>query len=227
MQQQMNGLAASATYVLGKENGTTKQAVGKAKSSFSSIITEDDSDDDLPLRVPTKNTNKSKELFKYVPDQFSHFVFPQSVKLSDISHSPCIQSPMKAKVAAFEKQMQEFSSPAPPVRQTRTKTRQQARQNAQTSTGSASSAGSSNSTSRLPKPTTPSVEIRYPIKDHTPIGRPMHTSASSLQKTQPTSSSSKVGSVPRPATVQPLKIRSRDNSVEDMARGKEVCVCLS
>lgn len=75
-QQPANGLAASATYVLPKssvkENGQTEHSskannVGKNKASFSSIITEDDSDDDLPLKVPVqvpKSTKNKKELFK-------------------------------------------------------------------------------------------------------------------------------------------------------------------
>lgn len=61
----------SATYVLPKnlvkENSLTVQAskVGKGKASYSSIITEDDSDDDLPLQVP-KTKKNNKELFEYV-----------------------------------------------------------------------------------------------------------------------------------------------------------------
>lgn len=120
---------------------------------------------------------------------------------------------MRAKVAAFERQAQEFSSPAAPIRQTRTKTRQLAKQNSQSSTGSAIS------TSKLPKPTTPSVEIRYPVKEHTPLGQSVmplkvYSSQNALRTQMP--SASKFGGI------QPLKIRSRDNSVEDLARAKEV-----
>ncbi len=70
--QQTSGLAVSATYVLQKnsvkENGHSEPVsnvnkVGKTKASFSSIITEDDSDDDTPLQV-LKNTKNHKELFK-------------------------------------------------------------------------------------------------------------------------------------------------------------------
>lgn len=73
----MNGLAVSATYVLPPkvlsknvvENGHTEQTskvnhIGKSKTSYSSIITEDDSDDDVPLQV-VKATKNHKELFKY------------------------------------------------------------------------------------------------------------------------------------------------------------------
>ncbi len=147
-----------------------------------------------------------------------------TIKTFPFPNSPCVQSPMKAKVAAFEKQFQEFSSPVPPIRQTRTKTRQLAKQNSETSIGSTSS---TYSTSRLPKPTTPSVEIRYPTKENTPLGKSIaptksHSAHNSL-RTQMTSSSAKLASLSRPATAQPSKVRSRDNSVEDLARAKEVC----
>ncbi|KAG4068092.1 hypothetical protein HA402_001517 [Bradysia odoriphaga] len=200
--QPSTGLAPSATYVLPK-NSTKGQElkvdnVGKSKTSFSSILTEDNSDEEEPMIQVPKNTKKPKELF-----------------------NPLVQSPMKAKVAAFEK-LQEFGSPAPPVRQTRTKTRQLAKQNSESSTCSTSS---TNSTSKLPKPTTPSVELRYPVKDSTPLGKtiaPVRTySAQNAVRTQISSSSMKVGSLSRPASAQPLKIRSRDNSVEDQARSKE------
>lgn len=129
---------------------------------------------------------------------------------------------MKAKVAAFERQAQEFSSPAPPIRQTRTKTRLLAKQNSESSTGSMSS---TSSTSKLPKPTTPLVEIRNPLKAHTPLGQSIvplksHLTHNLLRTDMP--SSSKYGSLSKPASAQPLKIRSRDNSVEDLARAKEV-----
>lgn len=129
---------------------------------------------------------------------------------------------MKAKVAAFERQAQEFCSPAPPIRQTRTKTRQLAKQNSQSSTGST---GSAISTSKLPKPTTPSVEIRYPVKEHTPLGQSVmplkvYSTQNALRTQMP--SASKLGGISRSASAQPLKIRSRDNSVEDLARAKEV-----
>lgn len=71
VQQPTNGLTASATYVLPQnvakvngQSGKASKVIGKNKSSISSIITEDNSDDELPLPVP-KNT-KNKELFKYV-----------------------------------------------------------------------------------------------------------------------------------------------------------------
>lgn len=129
---------------------------------------------------------------------------------------------MKSKVAAFERQAQEFSSPAPPIRQTRTKTRQLAKQKSESSTCSTISASS---ISKLPKPTTPSVEIRHPIKEHTPLGQSVmlakvHSTHNAL-RTQMLSST-KLGSVPKSAGAVPLKIRSRDNSVEDLARAKEV-----
>lgn len=90
VQQPSNGLAASATYVCGPskptnetfvfqnglgnvenhpQNGINKQdpakvnGTGKSKTSYSSIITEDDSDDDIPLQ---RNPKNHKELFKYV-----------------------------------------------------------------------------------------------------------------------------------------------------------------
>lgn len=125
------------------------------------------------------------------------------------------QSPLKAKVAAFERQAQESSSPAP-IRQTRTKTRQQARQNSQSS---------ENGTSKLPKPTTPSVEIRYPSKDRTPLGQSLlpskHHHTHNGLRAQPPSASKLAILNNRPASGQP-KIRSRENSVEDLARAKEV-----
>lgn len=130
--------------------------------------------------------------------------------------SPCVQSPMKAKVAAFEKQMQESS------RQTRTKTRQLAKQNSETSL---SSTNSTNSTSKLPKPTTPSVETKYTLKEHTaPLEKSVlpskNHSVHNLQKSQLTLY--KVASLSKPTSAQPPKARSRDNSVEDVGRGKEV-----
>ncbi|XP_037042711.1 nucleolar and coiled-body phosphoprotein 1 [Bradysia coprophila] len=202
--QPSNGLAPSATYVLPKNSAKEKgealkvENVGKSKTSLSSILTEDNSDEEEPIIQLPKNANKQKELF-----------------------NPLVQSPMKAKVAAFEK-LQEFGSPAPPIRQTRTKTRQLAKQNSESSTCSASS---TNSTSKLPKPTTPSVELRYPIKDSTPLGKTVGSvrtySAQNAIRTQMSSSSTKVGSLSRPASAQPLKIRSRDNSVEDQARARE------
>lgn len=134
---------------------------------------------------------------------------------------------MKAKVAAFERQAQEFSSPSPPIRQTRTKTRQLAKQNSESSTGSIRSTSSTSSTSKLPKPTTPSVELRYPIKAHTPLGQSILSlkshSTQNLLRNEIASSSSRLASLNKPTSAQPLKIRSRDNSVEDMARTKEVC----
>lgn len=130
---------------------------------------------------------------------------------------------MKAKVAAFERQAQEFSSPSPPIRQTRTKTRQLAKQNSESSTGSIRSTSSTSSTSKLPKPTTPSVELRYPMKVHTPLGQSVLSLKSHSLLRNEITSSSKLASLNKPTSAQPLKIRSRDNSVEDMARAKEVC----
>lgn len=131
---------------------------------------------------------------------------------------------MKAKVAAFERQAQEFSSPAPPIRQTRTKTRQLAKQKSESSGSSTGSTTSTISTSKLPKPTTPSVEIRYPVKEHTPLSQSVMAlkSYSAQNGVRAMPSSSKVGNLGRAAAAQPLKVRSRDNSVEDLARAKEV-----
>ncbi|KAJ6646092.1 hypothetical protein Bhyg_01302 [Pseudolycoriella hygida] len=193
--QTSNGLAPCATYVVpsnvlaknhqdGHSNVQKSNNVVKSKPSYSSIITEDDSDEELPIPKSKKNP---KELF-----------------------NPCIQSPMKAKVAAFEKQALEYSSPAPPTRQTRTKTRQLAKQNGE-------------STSKLPKPTTPSVEIKYPLKEHTPhtlsqLPKGHHPSISSSKVATPVS---KVGILNRAPSANSMKVRSRDNSVDDMARAKE------
>lgn len=114
---------------------------------------------------------------------------------------------MKAKVAAFERQAQELISPAPPIRQTRTKTRQLAKQTSE---------------SKLPKPTTPSHENRYPITSlaHTPLAQSIVSTKGHLthtiQRSQP------IPSLTRPSSAQQPKIRSRENSVEDLARAKEV-----
>lgn len=121
---------------------------------------------------------------------------------------------MKAKVAAFERQAQELRSPLiPPTRQTRTKTRL-AKENAE------------NATSKLPKPTTPSVEIRYPSKEQTPVAQSImptkHHNTHNVLRAQPPSVA-KLANVTRQTSGQQPKIRSRDNSAEDLARTKEVC----
>lgn len=111
---------------------------------------------------------------------------------------------MRAKVAAFERQAQELNSPAPPIRQTRTKTRQLAKQISE---------------SKLPKPTTPSHENRYPIKEQTPNGQSITTSKGNLTHSILRQA---IGSLTKPSSAQQPKVRSRDNSVEDLARANKV-----
>lgn len=120
---------------------------------------------------------------------------------------------MQFKVAAFEN-AQQLHSPALPIRQTRTKTRQLAKEN------------SEDGMSKLPRPTTPSADLKYRNKQYTtPLSQsivPQNVYTQNASRTQ--SSAAKLAKFNRPKTTQP--IRSRDNSLEDLARSKEVRLIL-
>lgn len=150
------------------------------------------------------------------------------------THSPCIQSPMKKKVEAFERHaLQEVAQQSPvPVRSTRTKTRAQdpsieedvesAVQKAQRSLIKAPSTPNLAWKSGLPAPSTPQQRLQqFSASLSTLNGVPGAFHSANAPKRLPSTSSatSKLAHMNRPASAKAPSVAQRESSAEDVRRG--------